>query len=161
MPPRIGLGSDLHRLQPGSGIRLGGLDIPADLSCVAVSDGDVLLHALIDAWLGALGLGDIGDYFPESRVAPGAASRLLLQEVLALPAAAGAKIVNVDCIIELEHPKLGPWKKAIAQNVAALLGIDPSRVGVKAKTAEGLGPVGCGQAIAARVALLAEVREEE
>ncbi len=159
MPFRIGLGSDLHRLERGGGIRLGGLDIPCPLSCVAVSDGDVLLHALMDAWLGALGLGDIGDHFPESSVKPGTDSRLLLKRALSLPEGGGVRIVNVDCIVDLERPKLAGWKKRIAENVAALLGLSPSRVNIKAKTAEGLGPVGAGQAIAAQVALLLEVDE--
>lgn len=154
---RIGLGSDLHRLKPGDGIRLGGVDIPCPYACEAVSDGDVLLHALIDALLGALGLGDIGVYFPPSAVRPGEDSRILLQTILALPRVRRAAIVNVDAIIDLERPKLGPSKKIIAAALAELLAIPPSRVNVKGKTGEGLGPVGEGRAVAAQVALLLEL----
>lgn len=157
MPLRIGLGSDLHRLKPGAGIRLGGVDIPCPVACDAVSDGDVLLHALIDALLGALGLGDIGDHFPPSAIRPGEDSRVLLHTILSLPEVRRAAIVNVDAIIDLEHPKLGPFKKKIALNVAELLAITPEQIGVKAKTAEGLGPVGEGRAVAAQVAVLLEI----
>ncbi|MCL1999925.1 MAG: 2-C-methyl-D-erythritol 2,4-cyclodiphosphate synthase [Planctomycetes bacterium] len=157
MAVRIGLGSDLHRLKPGDGIRLGGLDIPCSLSCIAVSDGDVLLHALIDAWLGALGLGDIGDHFPESSVVPGTDSRFFLEKILTLSSREKARIVNIDCIIELERPKLGEWKKKIGANLADLLELAPAKINVKAKTAEGMGQVGNGLVIIARTVLLVEV----
>lgn len=154
---RVGLGTDSHRLRPGGGIRLGGVDIPCAFACEAVSDGDVLLHALVDAILGALGLGDIGECYPESAVRPGEDSRRFVTEILALPGAAGVRLVNVDCVIHLERPRLAEWKPRIRDGMAALLGVAPSRVNVKAKTAEGLGPVGEGREVAAQVVVLLEV----
>ena len=154
---RIGWGSDMHLLCQGEGIMLGGVAIPCEWGCVADSDGDVLLHALVDALLGAGGLGDIGDHFPEARVKKGEASRVFVEEVLAMLLRKGGSIVNVDCVVDLERPKLGPHKAAIRDNVADLLGIARDRVNVKAKTGEGLGPVGTGQAVASQVTLLARL----
>lgn len=150
---RVGFGTDLHRLREGSGLRLGGVWVPCAYSAVAVSDGDVVLHALVDAMLGACGLGDIGEYFPPARVAPGADSRLFVDKVLRM-FGNGVEIVNVDCVIDLESVKLGGLKKEIGASIAGILGMDPKRVNVKAKTAEGVGPVGEGRAVASQVALL-------
>lgn len=155
---RIGIGSDIHRLQPGGGIKIGGILIPCEFGCVAVSDGDVLLHALVDALLGATGAGDIGERYPESRVVPGEDSSRYVREVLA--ELGGARVENVDCIVHLERPKLSPWKDAIRRSVAGLLGIEPGRVGVKAKTAEGLDAVGRGEAVAAQVVVLLSLSPE-
>ena len=154
MAMRVGLGSDLHRLKAGDGIRLGGVAIPCSFACDAVSDGDVLLHALVDALLGALGLGDIGEHFPESVVRRGEDSRRFVREVMAMLEARKVRVVNADCIIDLERPKLSGWKKDMRESVALLLNIDPSRVNVKAKTGEGLGPIGLGQAVAAQAVVL-------
>lgn len=151
---RVGFGTDIHRLVTGEGVKLGGVLIPCTYACVAVSDGDVLLHALIDALLGALALGDIGEHFPHSRVASGEDSRVLLAQILNLVHANNATPVNVDCVVDLEVFKLAEWKPKIRDSIAGLLGIDPGRVNVKAKTAEGLGPVGAGEAIAAQVVAL-------
>lgn len=154
MALRIGWGTDIHCLADGEGIRLGGLTIPCPRASVAVSDGDVLLHALVDALLGALGLGDIGDHYPESRVAPGEDSSRFVRETMALCAARGGVVVNVDCIINLERPRLGEWKGKIRDNLAAILELDSGCVNVKAKTAEGLGAIGAGEAVAAQVAVM-------
>ena len=155
---RIGLGSDIHRLRPGAGLRLGGVDVPCRWSCQAISDGDVLLHALVDAILGALGRGDIGEHFPPSLTVPGHDSRLFLGHAMHLLEEDGARVVNADCIIDLERPSLREWKPRIRDSLAEMLRIAPERVGVKAKTAEGLGPVGEGLAVAARAAALIETR---
>lgn len=156
---KIGFGTDLHRIVPGSALRLGGVTVPASYAAVAHSDGDVLLHALIDALLGVCGLGDIGEHFPESKVRPGENSITLLTETLKMTEKAGMRLVNADCVIDLEAVKLGEWKKAMAGNIAALLGVPERMISVKAKTAEGLGPVGENKAVAAQVVLLAEVPE--
>lgn len=157
MQMRIGIGNDIHRLESGNGIRLGGLFIPCPFSCRARSDGDVLLHALTDAMLGALAEGDIGDRYPESAVRQGEDSRRFVLETLALLAARRARLVNIDCIIELERPRLAEWKEAIGQSLSDILSLPPDRIGVKAKTGEGLGPVGEGLAIAARAVALLSV----
>ncbi len=149
---RIGIGSDIHRLQPGDGMKIGGVLIPCEFGCIAVSDGDVLLHALVDALLGATGAGDIGERYPESRVAPGEDSARYVREVLA--DLKGVRVENVDCIVHLEQPKLSPWKDAIRHSLAGLLGIESGQVGVKAKTAEGLDAVGRGEAVAVQVVVL-------
>lgn len=151
---QVGFGTDLHRLVPGRGLRIGGADIPCEVAAVADSDGDALLHALVDAVLGASGQGDIGDHFPALAVAPGQDSAPMLAHALALAAQKGGVVVNVDCVIDLEAVKLGPWKAEIRASLARLFGIDPGRVNVKAKTAEGLGPIGAGEAIAAQAVVL-------
>lgn len=156
---RIGIGTDLHRLKKGNGFRLGGIDIPCDFGVEAVSDGDVLLHALVDALLGACAMGDIGDYFPESKVLPGEDSRRFLAKILDVISTKMTQIINVDCIIDLEKPRLAANKTRIAQNIAGLLCIQPDRVNVKAKTSERLGPVGENLAVAAQVAVLLALKE--
>lgn len=160
-PPamRVGIGSDVHRLKPGKGLRLGGLDIPCSYSCEAVSDGDVIIHALVDALLGACGLGDIGEYFSEAKITPGQDSQVLLAEVLAMPVMRNAGLINIDCIVDVEVVRLRSWKKAIRDNLSRLLCLDVSRVNVKAKTAEGMGPVGEGRAVAAQAVVLLQVAD--
>lgn len=156
MGMRIGFGTDLHRLTHGDGLKIGGVTIPCPYRTEARSDGDVLLHALVDALLGTCGGGDIGDHFPENEVPQGQDSALFVTRTLEMTAAAGLKVANVDCVVDLETVKLGAWKTTIRKNVAALLGLPENRVNVKAKTAEGVGPVGEGKALAAQVAVLAE-----
>lgn len=151
---RAGLGTDLHRLEEGEGFRLGGVWIPCAFRCIAVSDGDVLLHALVDALLGACGRGDIGEWFPESSVAPGQVSSVFVAAVLAEMRGRALSIVNVDAVVDLEVVRLAGVKPAIRDSLAALLGLSPDRVNVKAKTAERLGPVGEGRAVAAQVVVL-------
>ena len=153
---RIGIGHDTHRLGPGSFLRLGGVDVPHDRSLIGHSDADVLLHALIDAILGAAGLGDIGQIFPntDSRNAD-RDSVEMLQEVVVRVRQAGYKIVNVDCIIFAERPKVAPHSQEICNSMAKILSVLPDAVSLKAKTGESVGPIGNEEAISAQsVALL-------
>lgn len=152
--PRVGLGTDTHRLVHGEGIYLGGVFIACPFSCHAVSDGDVLLHALVDALLGACGQGDIGEWYPADAVTRGQASDLFVRESLAKLGDAGYAVGNVDSVIDLEVVRLAEWKQEIRASLAALLDIAPEHVNVKAKTAEGMGPVGEGRAVAAQVVVL-------
>lgn len=151
---RIGFGTDVHCLAPGSGFPLGGVRIPCDRAAIAVSDGDVLVHALVDAILGAIGMGDIGDHFPPSAVEPGQDSATMLAFAMGLAKEKGAVLVNADCVIDLEAVKLEKWKPLIRQSIADLLELEAGNVNVKAKTAEGLGPIGAGEAIAAQAIVL-------
>lgn len=153
---RIGTGWDLHPLVEGRKLLLGGVEIPHHKGEAGHSDGDVLLHALIDALLGAAALGDIGSYFPPSdQQYKGISSSLLLQK--ALPLLEGFSIVNIDCTIILEEPKLGPHIATIRESLASLLTLEIHQVSVKAKTAEKLlGEVGTGDAIIAQVVVLLE-----
>jgi 2-C-methyl-D-erythritol 2,4-cyclodiphosphate synthase len=153
---RVGLGFDLHRLVRGRPFVLGGLRIPHGLGPLGHSDGDALLHALVDALLGASGAdGDIGDRFPDTDPRwKGADSRELVAAVWAPLRRAGWRIHNIDANVLAERPKLGPWKPRIARAVAGLLGIPAGRVSVKAKTMERLGEIGSGRAVAAQVVVL-------
>jgi 2-C-methyl-D-erythritol 2,4-cyclodiphosphate synthase len=152
---RVGLGHDLHRLEPGGPLALGGLVIPCDVSSAGHSDGDALLHALTDALLGALGEGDIGELFPPTEPRwKGAASEQFLAEALRRMRLRALHVVNVDTIVITETPRLDSWKGRLRARLAELLGIDESRVGVKAKSAEGLGPIGEGRALEARAVVL-------
>lgn len=153
---RIGFGTDLHRLVPGDGIWLGGVKVPAEKQAEAHSDGDVVLHALTDALLGAAGLGDIGEMYPASMVAKGEASSRFVEEVMALLSVKGMRVVNADVTIDLEKPRLADWKMPIRDNIAKYLAADPRRINVKAKSAEGLGPVGEGVAVTAQAIVLLE-----
>lgn len=152
---RIGYGYDVHRFGPGQSVRIGGVDIAHERGVVAHSDGDVLLHALMDAILGAAGLGDIGVHFPpgDARYA-GADSRVLLREVVRLAAGQGLVVGNCDLTLLAEAPRIGPHRAAIAANVAADLGTAPARVNVKATTAEGLGAIGRGEGLAGQAIVL-------
>ncbi|MBM4218711.1 MAG: 2-C-methyl-D-erythritol 2,4-cyclodiphosphate synthase [Gammaproteobacteria bacterium] len=155
---RIGSGFDVHRFGPGDRVRLGGVTIPHAQGLMAHSDGDVLLHALMDALLGAAALGDIGRHFPpgDARYA-GVDSRELLREVARLIAAEGLGVVNCDLTLVAESPRIGAHREAMVANIAADLGIERTHVNVKATTAEGLGALGRGEGIAAQaVVLLAE-----
>jgi 2-C-methyl-D-erythritol 2,4-cyclodiphosphate synthase len=154
---RIGIGHDTHRLRPGGPLRLGGIDIPHDREPVGHSDADALLHAVIDALLGAAALGDIGQMFPDTDPANrGRDSAEMLATALAAVIALGWKIVNIDCIVFLQRPKLLPHRQAIRQRLADILGIELERVGLQAKTGEGLDAVGREEAVASQcVALLA------
>ncbi len=153
---RIGEGWDIHRLAEGRRLLLGGIEIPSERGEEGHSDGDVLLHAVIDALLGAAALGDIGLHFP-----PGAPewkdadSRDLARSARDLLREAGWRPVNLDCTVILEQPRLSPHREAIRGSLAEILGMDLGAVSVKAKTNEGLGPVGEGRAVEARAVLLA------
>jgi 2-C-methyl-D-erythritol 2,4-cyclodiphosphate synthase len=154
MPFRIGHGHDLHRLQQGGKLILGGILVAEGISPVAHSDGDVVLHALVDALLGAVGEGDIGDAFPNSDPRwKSAASTLFLDEALRRIARHGYRVANADVLILAERPKLGPMKKQIAAHLTSLL---QAPVNVKAGTNEGCDAIGQGEAIAATVVVLLE-----
>lgn len=155
---RVGCGYDVHRLAPDRRLVLGGVELahPAGLGLLGYSDADVLTHAIMDALLGAAGLGDIGRHFPPSDPAYRDADSLdLLRRVVALLRAEGWRVVNVDATVVAEAPRLAPYVAAMRERLGAALGIPPTNVSVKATTAEGLGPVGVGEGIEARaVALL-------
>ena len=152
---RIGHGYDLHRLEPGPRLVLGGVAVSEDVRPVAHSDGDVVLHALVDALLGAMGWGDIGDHFPNTdprwKDAP---SRVFVDTVYAKVRDAGYSIGNVDITVLAERPKLKAFKPQTADALAALLGVTREQVNVKAGTNEGVDAVGRGEAIAAHAVVL-------
>lgn len=140
---RIGLGCDTHRLKPGGPLRLGGIDIPHDRALVGHSDGDVLLHAITDALLGAAALGDIGQLFPDTDpVNRGRDSAEMLRAAFETVASLGWRIINLDCVVMAQRPKLLPYRQTIRQRVAGILDIEPEQVGLKGKTGEHVGPVG-------------------
>ena len=153
---RIGEGWDTHALVPGRKLIIGGVEIAYPLGLLGHSDADVLLHAIIDALLGAAGLGDIGSHFPDTDARfKGADSVKLLRETAALLAAQGWRIGNIDSTVVAQAPKLAPHIPAMRARIAQALGLQASQVNVKAKTAERLGPVGQGLSMEARaVALL-------
>ena len=143
---RIGQGWDSHRLAPGRPLILGGVRVPSEFGLEGHSDADVLSHAITDAILGAAALGDIGMHFPDSDPKwKGSDSLVFLRHARELAEARGYRIVNVDSTIILERPRLRDYREAIRNKVAEALGVDPSRVSLKFKTAERLGPVGEGR----------------
>jgi 2-C-methyl-D-erythritol 2,4-cyclodiphosphate synthase len=152
---RVGIGHDTHRLASGGPLVLGGIDIPHDKHAVGHSDADVLLHAITDALLGAAALGDIGQMFPDTDEANrGRDSAEMLRLAAERVAGAGYRIGNLDCIVFAQRPKLGPHKETIQLRVAEILGMSPDRIGVKAKTGEGVGEVGREELIAAQCVVL-------
>jgi 2-C-methyl-D-erythritol 2,4-cyclodiphosphate synthase len=157
MQLRIGNGYDIHRLVPGRPLILGGvtLEHPAGLGLDGHSDADVLVHALMDALLGALSLGDIGRHFPpEDARWKGADSLELLERVMGLVRDAGWSVVNVDSVVLAERPKLKPHIAPMRAGIAARMGLSPEQVGVKATTNEGLGPTGREEGIACHAVVL-------
>ncbi|WP_089711956.1 2-C-methyl-D-erythritol 2,4-cyclodiphosphate synthase [Halomonas daqiaonensis] len=153
---RIGHGFDVHRFGEGDHLMIGGVTIPFDHGFVAHSDGDVLLHALCDALLGACALGDIGGHFPDTDPAwAGADSRALLRHVAGLVSEAGYRVGNLDATLIAQAPKMAPHVDAMARHIADDLGLSRGAVNVKATTSERLGFTGRGEGIAAEaVALL-------
>jgi 2-C-methyl-D-erythritol 2,4-cyclodiphosphate synthase len=152
---RVGLGHDTHRLAPGRPLILAGLRIEHDRGLLGYSDADVILHAVIDALLGAAGLGDIGDAFPDDDPQyKGADSRLLMDATLARLYVRGFKIVNVDVVIHAQEPKLGPLKVLLRESLSRILGIPLEQVNVKAKTGEKVGHIGRGEAMACHAVVL-------
>ena len=153
---RVGEGWDVHALVPGRPLIIGGVHVPHPMGLLGHSDADVLLHAITDALLGAAALGDIGRHFPDTDERfKGANSSTLLLEVARRVRAEGFEIANIDSTVIAQAPKLAPHIPAMQQGIASTLGLLPSQVNVKAKTAEKLGPVGQGLSIEARaVALL-------
>ena len=156
---RIGLGEDTHRLAEGGPLRLGGIDVSHDRHSVGHSDADVLLHAVTDAVLGAAGLGDIGQLFPDHDPAnKDRDSAEMLRSALGEVSRTGYSVVNLDCVIAAQEPKIAPHKTAIRQRIAAIMSLEPSQVNLKAKTGEGIGPVGQQEIIEARcIALLEKI----
>ncbi len=145
---RSGIGVDSHRFEPGRPLILGGVDIPHEEGLAGHSDADVLTHAIIDALLGAAGLGDIGEHFPDTDDAyAGADSLALLRDVVAL--LGNREILHVDTTLLMERPKLAPHKPAIRDALAGAMGVPPDRVNVKATTGEKLGFVGREEGVAA------------
>jgi 2-C-methyl-D-erythritol 2,4-cyclodiphosphate synthase len=154
---RIGHGFDVHAFGPGDGLMLGGVRIAHHQGVVAHSDGDVVIHALCDALLGALALGDIGQHFPPSDPRwKDADSRVFLEHVIGLLAARGWRLGNADVTVIAEAPKVGPHREAIRQALAAAIGCDSARISVKATTTEKLGFTGRGEGLAAEAVVLIE-----
>ena len=154
---RVGLGYDLHRLVEGRKLFLGGVEFDFSKGEQGHSDGDVLLHAVTDALLGASGLVDIGSYFPpEDEKWKDADSKLLLQKVWNDVRNEGWKIVNIDCVIKLEKPKFLPKRQDVINSIAQILEIESSNIFVKAKTGEKLPPIGTSQAVEAEAVCLLE-----
>ena len=153
---RVGIGHDTHRLQPGGPLRLGGVDIAHDRELIGHSDGDVLMHAVIDAVLGAVALGDIGQMYPDTDpINRGRDSAEMLQSARDAVAALGWRIGNLDCIVHAQRPRLLPHRQAIRKRLADILDVDPERISLKGKTGEGVGSVGRQEVIVAQcVALL-------
>jgi len=145
-----GIGYDLHRLVEGRKLMIGGIEVPFDKGSQGHSDGDVLSHALCDALLGAASLGDIGTHFPDTDPKwKGASSLLFLEHAKKLLADRHLRIVHVDAIVICERPKLGPHFPAMRAALAKSLGVTPDQINLKAKTNEGTGEIGRGEAIAA------------
>jgi len=161
VPPRVGFGFDVHPFGSGRPLILGGVEIPADRGLAGYSDADALAHAVADALLGALALGDLGRHFPDTDARyRGASSLGLLAEVVALVRAHGGRVVNVDATLVAEAPRLAEWLDPMRKRLAATLDLPPERVSVNAKRAEGLGALGRQEGIAAFAVALVETAGE-
>lgn len=157
---RVGLGFDLHPTDADRPLILGGVDVPADRGLSGHSDADVLSHAIAEALLVALALGDLGRLFPDTDPQyKGVSSLRLLREVAELVASRGGRVVNVDATVLAEAPRLARWLPEMAKRLADALSVDPDRVSVKAKSPEGLGLLGRREGIAAMAAVAVEVEE--
>jgi len=155
LPYRVGLGLDAHAFQAGRRLVLGGVEIPYELGLAGHSDADVLTHALMDALLGAAGERDIGVQFPDTDPAyRDISSLVLLERVMDLLGDKGLEVVNVDCVLVAQKPRLSPYLEEMRSRLAPLLGVEESRVGVKATTTEGMGFTGRGEGIAAMATAL-------
>ncbi len=157
--PRVGHGFDVHRFAPAATpdkpLVLGGITLPDALSLEAHSDGDVVLHALCDALLGAVGKGDIGEHFPDTDSAfAGVSSLKLLRQVWALVVESGLTLSNLDLTVVAQRPKLAPHRAAMRDGIAKALGVDAHSINVKATTTEGLGAIGRGEGIACHAVVL-------
>lgn len=152
---RIGFGNDIHRLETGRPLILGGVEIESEIGAVGHSDADALLHAITDAILGALALGDIGSFFSDSEMRwKNADSTMFLAEAVKMMKAEDYRIANVDSIINLEKPKIRPYIKKMRERIAQVLEIDIKQVSVKAKTGEKVDAVGNSQAVKAEAVVL-------
>ena len=159
---RIGLGRDIHRLETGRRFLLGGVEIPFEKGELGHSDGDVLSHAITDALLGAAGLGDIGELYPPGDLAwKNADSIELLKAAWHQVKAQGWQLVNLDCTVVCEKPKLLPYRDSICRSLAQALEVEPDRIFVKGKTNEGLGPLGTGEAVEVLALCLLEKAESK
>ncbi|WP_318646872.1 2-C-methyl-D-erythritol 2,4-cyclodiphosphate synthase [Oscillibacter hominis] len=157
---RIGQGYDVHRLEAGRNLILGGVDVPYEKGLMGHSDADVLLHALMDALLGAAGLGDIGSHFPDTDPQyAGASSLLLLIRVGQKLREAGYALVNADVTLLAQAPKIAPYRQAMVENIADALGVELGQINVKATTEEGLGFTGDGSGMAAHAIVLLEKKK--
>lgn len=155
---RIGHGYDVHRFAENRELIVGGVRIPYELGLLGHSDADVLLHAVMDAVIGALGEGDIGKHFPDNDDRyKGADSMHLLTHVSKMLSARGGKIINVDTVVVMQRPKLAPYIDKMRNNIAFAFGCDPSRINVKATTEEKLGFTGSGEGAAAHAVALIEI----
>lgn len=155
MKLRIGQGIDFHRLEKGHDLWLGGIKIPSETGCVAHSDGDVLLHAVCDALLGAAGLNDIGHYFPDtSNEFRNIDSKVLLERTFTIIREEGYSVINVDSTVCLEYPKISSFTKAMKKTISGILDIDPEDVSVKATTTEKMGFTGRGEGVVALASVL-------
>ena len=154
---RIGQSTDIHRLKEGRRLILGGVEIPFEKGCDGHSDGDALLHAIIEAIFGAMGLNDIGTHFPDNDDAyKDISSLLLLEKCKAIMEENGYGIVNIDSLIILEKPKLREYISKMRQTIAAVLGIDETQINVKATTSEAMGFIGNGDGVMAQAVVLLE-----
>jgi 2-C-methyl-D-erythritol 2,4-cyclodiphosphate synthase len=157
MSLRIGQGIDFHRLEKGNELWLGGIKIPSEKGCIAHSDGDTLLHAICDALLGASGLSDIGHQFPDSNSEfKGIDSKILLKRTVALVQEKGFKVVNIDCTICLEVPKISPYISEMKSTIASIAQTSPDDISIKATTTEKLGFAGREEGMAAFALVLLE-----
>lgn len=157
MPFRVGLGFDAHSFQEGRPLVLGGVEIPHQRGLTGHSDADVLTHALMDALLGGCGERDIGVHFPDDDPAySGISSLVLLEKVMQLVRKKGLQVVNADCVVVAQEPRLSPHIEAMRDRLAAVMGIAGGRVGIKATTSEGMGFTGRGEGIAAMATVLLE-----
>lgn len=154
---RVGIGYDIHALRKGRKLVLGGVRIPHSKGLFGHSDGDALFHAVVDAALGAGGLGDIGEFFSDQDARwKGVSSVLFARETVRRLRGKKLKVSQIDSVLVMERPRLSPYKRAMRENLARAFGVDVSRVNVKAKTNEGFGPIGKGRAVAATAVVLLE-----
>ncbi len=157
---RTGIGYDIHRMVEGRELRLGGIRIEYPKGLLGYSDGDVLLHAICDALLGAAGLGDIGGHFPDTDpVYKGISSLELLRHVVKLLHESGFEVVNIDANVLAEAPKIGSHISDMKEAIGGAVGISPKRVNVKGRTSDGLGEIGRGEAIAAQAVAMVQQKD--
>lgn len=162
MSYKIGIGYDIHRLAEGRKLFLGGIEIPYIKGLLGYSDADVLLHAICDAMLGALSLGDIGEHFPDTDPKyHNASSEGLLKNVVKLVEEKGYFISNIDTVIIAQEPHLAPFKKNILEKIAEILNLEPECISVKAKTNEGIGEIGKKEAIASYAVVMLTNRGDQ
>ena len=156
---RVGIGVDAHAFSEEAVLVLGGVELPGEAGLAGHSDGDVVAHALVDAVLGAAGLGDIGSFFPSDDAEwEGASSLLFLERAMAAVREAGYELVNADCVLVGERPRIAPIREEMEARLAAALGVQATRVAVRATTTDGLGFTGRGEGLAAQAVALVSSR---